>query len=201
MSIYDDAAHEALVKLAAPGDPVPLTRLMANSLVSEIGKSTGQKTVERLFPQKPLMQQAFGKGGFGRKALALGSVAGLAGVLGEAGENAYQGYKSRKQKDDRFAAYKARFPDQAKMEGAKDAFNTLHTFAPSVTKDPVSTRAFIRRQLQFKEEGPQVADIKQLTDINKALEEARKSRGATKPATAGIAGAMSGFQPSQMKFD
>jgi len=57
-----------------------------------------------------------------------------------------------------------------KKENPKDVariFNTLHTFNPVMAGDPLVAGSFMRRALQFKEEGLQPVDVKTLAEVRK----------------------------------
>ena len=57
-----------------------------------------------------------------------------------------------------------------KKENTKDVariFNTLHTFNPEMASDPLVAGSFMRRALQFKDEGLQPVDVKTLAEVRK----------------------------------
>lgn len=57
----------------------------------------------------------------------------------------------------------------------RKSFNTLHTFNPTMAKDPLVAGAFVRRAAMFKDEGIQASDVKTLAEVRKNLSDSRKS--------------------------
>jgi len=55
----------------------------------------------------------------------------------------------------------------------KKIFRTLHTFNPDMAKDPLVAGSFMRRSLQYKDEGIQPQDVKTLAEINKMRSDSR----------------------------
>jgi hypothetical protein len=64
-----------------------------------------------------------------------------------------------------------------KKENDKDVkriFNTLHKFNPHMASDPLVAGSFMRRALQFKDEGIQPVDVKTLAEVGKLTREGKK---------------------------
>jgi len=66
----------------------------------------------------------------------------------------------------------------------KMRFNTLARFNPDMAADPVISGAFVRRALQFKEEGIQPMDVRDLISSRKDLESMRGSDNLLRKAFA-----------------
>jgi len=70
-----------------------------------------------------------------------------------------------------------------KREDEKDVkriFNTLHRFNPEMASDPLVSGSFMRRALQFKEEGIQPVDVKTLAEVGKLSREGRNKESLLK---------------------
>ena len=75
----------------------------------------------------------------------------------------------------------------------KMIFNTLYRFNPKMAGDPLVAGSFMRRSLQFKDEGIQPADIKTLTEIGRNVVGAKSRDGILSNAFATSAGELAGF--------
>lgn len=54
-------------------------------------------------------------------------------------------------------------------------YKTLFNFAPSMAKDPLVAGSFLKRQLEYKDIGPQAADLQTITNIDNAIRD-RKTK-------------------------
>ncbi len=146
----------------------------AGAGIAGAGATLGATALYNKLKKKPTAFQtlkgAFGPGSAGRKALAIGGIAAAvgAGITGaESATSSISKSLGKKKGFDNMMADN----QWLKKEPPKDVkrfYNTLHNFAPKVAKDPLAAGSFMRRSMAFKDEGIQAADIKTLTDINKA---------------------------------
>jgi hypothetical protein len=68
---------------------------------------------------------------------------------------------------------------ELKKENKKDLnryYDTLFRFSPAVAGDPLAAGAWMKRALQYKDIGPQVTDIKGLSDIEVGLAKRKQSK-------------------------
>lgn len=110
----------------------------------------------------------FGKGSPGRKALAFGAGAGAIGLGIEGASSLHDAIADPLRKRKYMNNMLAENP-QLRRESPKDvskAFNTLYTFNKRMASDPLVSGSFLRRALQFREEGVQAVDIKTLVDAH-----------------------------------
>ena len=137
-----------------------------------------------------------GKGSLGRKALGVGLLAaGIGGGI-KGTELLYDKIKSPMEK----AQYKKnmlKFSPGLKRENKKDVdsiFNTLYRFNPKMASDPLVASSFMKRSLQFKDEGIQAMDVKTLTETARNLAQAKpRSQGILSEAFPTAASSLMGF--------
>jgi len=80
----------------------------------------------------------------------------------------------------------------------KKYYNTLFTFSPQMAMDPLTSGAFMKKQLEYRDVGIQPTDVQTLANIEKAVQDRGQNeliRGAF--ASGGIAG-MSGLESSSL---
>ena len=137
-------------------------------LVKELRKAHKLKSMPK---HKQLLHKHFGEGTLGRKTLGFG--AGAAGIsLGIKGVEGLSDSISNPIKKRK--AFNNMMDDNPglKKESPKDVkrvFNTLFRFNPKMAGDPLVAGSFMKRTLQFKDEGIQPVDVKTLTDIGKNM--------------------------------
>jgi len=69
-------------------------------------------------------------------------------------------------------------PDLQKHEDkARDAFKTMHKYAPDLTDSPQVAGAFVKRVLEYPEAGIAPATIRELVETQKGIHAARSDRG------------------------
>ena len=110
----------------------------------------------------------FGTGSPGRKALAFGAGAGAIG-LGIEGASSLHDAIADPLRRRKYMKNMLEDNPQLKRENPKEvgrAFNTLYTFNKRMASDPLVAGSFLRRALQFREEGVQPVDIKTLVDAH-----------------------------------
>ena len=78
-------------------------------------------------------------------------------------------------------------------QDVKKIFNTLYRFNPKMAGDPLVAGSFMRRSLQFRDEGIQPADIKTLTEIGRNVTSAKSRDGILSGAFSTSAGELAGF--------
>ncbi len=130
----------------------------------------GTRTTPGLFNKK------LGDLTVGEKMLALGGGAAAltAGIRGT--DAAIDAVRDPIQKKRALGNMLADNPSLLK-EDQKDVgriFNTLYSFNPKMAKDPLVSGSFMRRSLQFKDEGIQPQDVKTLAEIGKLQSDTKK---------------------------
>lgn len=142
----------------------------------------------KYFKKKPtLMKKLLGEGTPGRKALAFG--AGAAGIAG--GLKAVEGLGDAVSNPLKKKKYFNNMMDEnpsLKKEPKRDVeriFRTLYKFNPTMASDPLVAGSFMRRSLQFKDEGIQPVDVKTLAEISKSLKDSKRGDGLLSGAFAG----------------
>ena len=131
----------------------------------------------------------------GRKVLTFG--AGAAGIAGgikgiEAlGDAAIKPLQKRK-------AFNNMMEDnpglkKEKPKDVKRVFNTLFRFNPKMAADPLVAGSFMKRTLQFKEEGIQPVDVKTLTEVGRNMSSNKASNSLLSAAFLGGAKDLAGF--------
>ena len=136
-------------------------------LVSGIASALGRKKT-RWQHAKSLGIDLFGKDSPGRKALAFGAGAGAIGLGIEGASSLHDAIADPLRKRKYMNNMLAENP-QLRRENPKDvskAFNTLYTFNKRMASDPLVSGSFLRRALQFRDEGVQAVDIKTLVDAH-----------------------------------
>ncbi len=123
--------------------------------------------LRKMSPLKRALSKGFGKDTLGRKALTFGAgAAGIAGgikgieALSDAAIKPIQKRKAFNDMMDDNPALKKENPKDVKR-----VFNTLFRFNPKMAGDPLVAGSFMKRTLQFKDEGIQPVDVKTLTEV------------------------------------
>lgn len=131
--------------------------------------------LRKMSPTKRALYKAFAKGTPGRKALGYGAAAaGIAGgIKGIDVLSDRVGTKIHKSRS--FKNMMEENPGLRKEDpkAVGRIFRTLHKFNPKMAGDPLVAGSFLKRSLQFKEEGIQPVDIKTLADIRKAQSQSK----------------------------
>ncbi len=129
------------------------------------------RDLKRMNPAKRMLAQSFGEDTIGRKALMFGAgAAGLAGGI-KGVESLSEGIANPIRKRSAFDSMMEDNPS-LKREDPKDVkrvFNTLFRFNPKMAADPLVAGSFMKRTLQFKDEGIQPVDVKTLTEIGRNM--------------------------------
>ena len=123
--------------------------------------------LRKMSPLKRALTKNFGKDTLGRKVLTFGAgAAGIAGgikgmeALSDATIKPMQKRKAFNDMMDDNPALKKENPKDVKR-----VFNTLFRFNPKMAGDPLVAGSFMKRTLQFKDEGIQPVDVKTLTEV------------------------------------
>jgi len=160
----------------------------------------GKKALEwnklrKMSPLKRALTKGFGKDTIGRKALGFGAGAagltvGIKGVEGLA-DSISSPIKKR-------SAFNNMMSDNPalKKEDSKDVkrvFNTLFRFNPKMAGDPLVAGSFMKRTLQFKDEGIQPVDVKTLTEVSRNMSSGKASNSILGNAFLGGAKELASF--------
>ena len=176
-------------------DPKALGGGLRNVLGKGAALGAGVLAAKYLIPKKTLAQKMIGEGTAGRRALmfgagAVGLGAGLKGIesLGDAISTPLKKKKYFNNMLDENPSLKKENPkDVSKI------FRTLYTFNPLMASDPLVAGSFLKRSLQFKDEGIQPVDVKTLTEIGKHLRESKKKDTFLRSAFASTGSELMGF--------
>ena len=188
-------AHDALNKFlqaktettAAPG----LLKRMARSvgahaesipalatlgLIGTVGAVAAKKISDRLSPKPSVLKHMFSGHGPVVTALGYGVGAGALGAGVWGAKKAYDAVNEPIQKDRGMKAMLEVAPalKHEDKTHVSRVYNTLYGFNKDMAEDPLVASSFVRRSLQFKEEGIQPNDVKTLTEIRKHLSESGK---------------------------
>ena len=151
--------------------------------------------LKKMSPLKRSLTKGFGKDTIGRKALTFG--AGAAGIAG--------GIKGVEALSDSIAtpikkrsAFNNMMSDNPglKKENKKDVqrvFNTLYRFNPKMAADPLVAGSFMKRTLQFKDEGIQPVDVKTLTEVSRNMQSNKSNSSVLSAAFLGGAKELAAF--------
>ncbi|MAP23590.1 MAG: hypothetical protein CL582_21895 [Alteromonadaceae bacterium] len=172
-------------------DPGRIGDSISKGLAGEIGKVVGVKAAilaaKHFKPKKTLIQKMVGKDTPGRRALmfgagAAGIGAGLKGV--ESLADAISGPMKKKKY---FKNMMSENPslNRENPGDVKKIFRTLYTFNPVMASDPLVAGSFMKRSLQFKDEGIQPVDIKTLVEVAKNLRDSKKKDSLLRGAFVG----------------
>jgi len=166
------------------------------ALIAGAGAHALPKIIEKLTPKKSLVQQLFGKGSPGRQVLGygLGATAIGAGIKGT--EKIYDEIEGPIKKKIYFKRMLQETP-ALKKESPKDVaniFSTLYRFNRRMASDPLVASSFLKRSLQFKDEGIQPMDVKTLTEVAKNWTQSKpKATSLLSEALPTAASALVGF--------
>ena len=159
-------------------------------LIGKDGMDVGGRLGRSLRGKQSMSQKLFGKESPGRKALMFG--AGAAGIAGGIkGIDALTDAIADPLKKKSFKKKMMEVNPSLKKANQTDVgriFNTLYRFNPKMASDPLVASSFVRRALQFKEEGIQPMDVKTLAEVG---EQDRRGRGKGLLSEAFTAGAAS----------
>ena len=147
----------------------------ASSAAKGIKSLKEMRRLSKMSPTKRALSEAFAKGTPGRKALGYGAAAaGIAGgikgidVLSDRiGSKIHKSRSFKKMMDENPGLKKE------DSKAVSRIFRTLHKFNPKMASDPLVAGSFLKRSLQFKDEGIQPVDIKTLADIRKAQSQSK----------------------------
>lgn len=140
------------------------------------GGAIGLEALRRKIFNRPptVMQEIFGHGGVGRRALGLGVLAAGLGA-GAAGISKAIDYTSdhygKKKAFDAMLKHTPSLKEHSQRD-LQTTFNTLHKFNPDMAEDPLTASSFMRRAMMFKDEGIQPADILTIANARKLRAEA-----------------------------
>lgn len=146
-------------------------------LQTTAGLTAAAAYAKKRFGPKPTMGQRLSKGlktVFGNQlARRLGTFgAGAAGIAGGvAAVDALRDALTKKvSQRKQFSAVLKENPALAKdKEHAMKVFKTLRRFNPEMAADPLVAGSFLKRSIQYKDEGIQPMDVKVLTEIGKNM--------------------------------
>lgn len=144
----------------------------------------------RLAPLLMPKKRMFGPGGEGSRALkSVATGLGMGGALA-LGTEAAKGMSSGITYKPNYLRMMRENPDlrEADPKDVKRIFSTMQRFGPHLAKDPTVAGSWVRRQLQFKNEGIQPQDVKQLVDLQGASESAKPALALGFRAGTDIAG-------------
>lgn len=139
--------------------------------------------IHKFGPKPSLGQQIFGRGGAFRKAIGFGL--GGATLAGGAmlANSAYDAVTSPVKRERGFKLMLADNPGLKEHDerSLRKNYNTLYNLNPDLAQEPAVASAFVKKQMAFKDEGIQTADVKTLSEIRKNFADAR----AKQPGFAG----------------
>lgn len=168
-------------------DPKALGGALRKALAKGAVLGGGVLAAKYLKKKPSLMQQLIGKDTPGRKALMFGAgAAGIAGGL-KGVESIGDAISTPIKKKKYFNNMMDENPG-LKKEPKRDVeriFRTLFKFNPTMASDPLVAGSFLKRSLQFKDEGIQPVDVKTLTEISKSIQGSKKNDGLLRSAFAG----------------
>jgi hypothetical protein len=179
-------------------DPASAGKAIRGALLAAAAfgaKSGGPALWKKFGPKPSLKMRMFGPETTGRKALTYGAAA--AGIAG--------GVKAVDSITDAVAGpikkrtyFNNMIEDNPKLkrENTRDVkriFSTLFRFNPKMASDPLVSGSFLKRSLQFKEEGIQPVDVKTLTEVAKNIEGAKSKDSLLSRAFLGGAGELAAF--------
>jgi len=150
---------------------------------------------KKFAPKKTLTQKLLAAGSPGRKALMFGAGAAgiMAGIKGlEAGSDAIIDPIKKKRSYNKMMDDNS-FLKKEKGRDVKRIFSTLYRFNPKMAGDPLVAGSFLRRALQFKEEGIQPVDIKTLTEAAKNVAQTKNKGSLLRDAFIGSGADLSSF--------
>jgi hypothetical protein len=128
--------------------------------------------LSKLRPKPTLFQQAFGPGSTGRRAIGLGAMAAGVGAGVGAADKGIDALTSMVGREMGFRGMLQHNPDLAQVAPKSDLkrfYTTLHKFGPQVAEDPVAAGAWMKKTLEYRNEGVPAQDLKLLSDINKNM--------------------------------
>lgn len=179
-------------------DIAPLIAMLGSMGTGAASAAKGLKSLKemrrlkKMSPTKRALHKAFAKGTPGRKALGYGAAAsGIAGGI-KGIDVLSDRVGSKIHKKSSFKNMMDENPGLKKEDSraVSRIFRTLHKFNPKMAGDPLVAGSFLKRSLQFKDEGIQPVDIKTLADIRKAQSQSKGDsilRGAFVRDAAGLA--------------
>lgn len=145
----------------------------AGSKALKFGKKVSDaRKLKKMSPLKRALVKGFGKDTIGRKALMFGG--GAAGI--SAGIKGVEGLSDSISKPiKKRSAFKKMMADNPSLrkedpKDVKKVFNTLFRFNPKMAGDPLVAGSFMKRTLQFKDEGIQPVDVKTLTEVGRNMQ-------------------------------
>jgi len=168
-------------------NPKELGKALRSALSKGAVLGGGVLAAKYLKKKPTLMQKLIGKDTPGRKALMFG--AGAAGIAGglkgvEALGDSIGGPLKKK----KYFNNMMEENPVLRKEDPKDVskiFRTLYKFNPAMASDPLVAGSFLKRSLQFKDEGIQPVDVKTLVEVNKNLQASKKKDSILRNAFAG----------------
>jgi len=195
MSI-DTKRLAALVKekLAAPAPPPGMMQsLLMGTAGSALSAGVLALGAHHLGPKFLKPPSLLGKGGVGRKALGLGALGLAVGGGAHLADSLLDKYKDKNSFKKNFAGMMSENPhlEQEDPTTIKKFFRTLNTFSPKMAKDPMVAGSFIKRSLQFRDEGIQPVDVKTLVDVEKSSRDAAKATRSNQLITSAFSPKMS----------
>lgn len=144
---------------------------LAATLVAGAGKLGKEflkaHKLKKMSPMKRALTKAMDKDTPSGKVLRYGGAAAALGLGVSAADKGIDSIVSPLHKKRSFNKMMKDNPG-LKKESPRDlkrAFNTLHRFNPKMASDPLVAGSFMKRTMQFKDEGIQPVDVKTLTSI------------------------------------
>lgn len=174
-------------------------KLLGKALRDVLGKGAlaggALLAAKYLKPKKTLIQKLIGEGTVGRKALMFGGgAAGIAGGL--KGMEALSESITNPMKKKKYFNNMMEENPALKREPQRDVtriFRTLYKFNPTMASDPLVAGSFLKRSLQFKEEGIQPIDVKTLVEISRGLKDSKGKDSLLRGAFAGTGAELLSF--------
>ena len=153
------------------------------------------RKLNKMSPLKRALVKGFGEDTVGRKALMFG--AGAAGISGgiKGVEALSDSVAKPIKKRSAFNKMMADNPSLKKENptDVKRVFNTLFRFNPKMAGDPLVAGSFMKRTLQFKDEGIQPVDVKTLTEVGRNMSSNKSNSSLLSAAFLGGAKELANF--------
>lgn len=152
-----------------------LPGLAAAGVIGLGGTLARDRIMAKLTKKPSVLKHMFSSHGPVVTALGYGVGAGTIGAGMWGAKKAYDHVNEPIQKQQGMKAMLTMHPNLKNEDHAHVArvYNTLYNFNKDMAKDPLVAGSFVRRAMQFREEGLQPNDIKTLTEIRKHMSDTK----------------------------
>jgi hypothetical protein len=109
---------------------------------------------------------------------------GTGAAVGLAGEGVSSALGAAKAPISKGVGYRRMMKENPWLEEQDDKtvkkfYSTLHRFNPEMAKDPLVAGSYMKQRLQFRDVGIQPTDVASLVDVQKKLQDIKRSRGSS----------------------